>query len=203
MGAQKNWPQCTVLSLFAFVFPSAIYKSKSFRNDVHIVFWFYTFYAVVLVLVTSLESKAIIGMLFHFLNSGFLDHFSLSSYKDLSQISLAQHLFFTFLVILVYDFGYTSLHFAFHKVPFLWRFHKVHHSAEVLAPLTVAMHQIHHSNELRHRDKNLAQIFSFWDYLFGTMYIPKERETFSVALSDETDWKEGGAKKFLGVHFRV
>jgi sterol desaturase/sphingolipid hydroxylase (fatty acid hydroxylase superfamily) len=37
---------------------------------------------------------------------------------------------------LAMDFGLWLAHFLLHKVPVLWEFHKVHHSAEVLTPLT-------------------------------------------------------------------
>ncbi|MBG1231877.1 sterol desaturase family protein [Aestuariivirga litoralis] len=40
------------------------------------------------------------------------------------------------LVFLAVEFGYWFSHFMMHKIPFLWEFHKVHHSAEVLTPLT-------------------------------------------------------------------
>jgi sterol desaturase/sphingolipid hydroxylase (fatty acid hydroxylase superfamily) len=40
------------------------------------------------------------------------------------------------LVFLGVEFGYWFSHFMMHKIPALWEFHKVHHSAEVLTPLT-------------------------------------------------------------------
>ena len=40
----------------------------------------------------------------------------------------------TFFVML--DFGHYVAHIASHKIPLLWEFHKVHHSAEVLTPIT-------------------------------------------------------------------
>lgn len=48
-----------------------------------------------------------------------------------------------------------------------------------------AMHQIHHSTEQRHLDKNLALVFSFLDYLAGTIYIPKQKEDFKVGLKND------------------
>jgi sterol desaturase/sphingolipid hydroxylase (fatty acid hydroxylase superfamily) len=42
---------------------------------------------------------------------------------------------FTLVVAIADDFGYWVWHYLAHKVPFLWAFHKVHHSAEVLTPL--------------------------------------------------------------------
>lgn len=38
---------------------------------------------------------------------------------------------------LAYEFGYWLSHWASHTHPLLWEYHKIHHSAEVLTPLTV------------------------------------------------------------------
>lgn len=49
----------------------------------------------------------------------------------------------TILLVLALDFGLFFAHFLMHKIPILWEFHKVHHSAEVLTPITVLrMHPI-------------------------------------------------------------
>ncbi len=37
----------------------------------------------------------------------------------------------------VLDFARFFQHYLFHKIPFLWRFHKVHHTAEVMTPVTL------------------------------------------------------------------
>ncbi len=42
----------------------------------------------------------------------------------------------TAMLFLAYELGYWFNHWLSHKVPVLWEFHKVHHSAEVLTPLT-------------------------------------------------------------------
>jgi sterol desaturase/sphingolipid hydroxylase (fatty acid hydroxylase superfamily) len=45
-------------------------------------------------------------------------------------------LLFAACLFLVSDFAFFAVHWAFHKVPLLWEFHKVHHSAERLNPIT-------------------------------------------------------------------
>ena len=40
------------------------------------------------------------------------------------------------MLFLSYELGYWFNHWLSHKVPLLWEFHKVHHTAEVLTPLT-------------------------------------------------------------------
>ena len=43
---------------------------------------------------------------------------------------------YTFALTLVNDLFSFLTHFMFHKIPFLWEFHKIHHSATKLNPLT-------------------------------------------------------------------
>lgn len=49
----------------------------------------------------------------------------------------------TLALFVAYELGYWTDHYLSHRIPFLWEFHKTHHSAEVLTPLTVArMHPV-------------------------------------------------------------
>ena len=43
---------------------------------------------------------------------------------------------YTISIFIFSDFTRYLLHLTLHKIPFLWRFHKVHHSAKVLTPMT-------------------------------------------------------------------
>ena len=162
-------------------------------------------------------------------------------------------------VFLMADFGFFLGHYLGHKVPLLWEFHKVHHSAEVLSPLTnyrfhpldtillglfigiltgvvkgafgfafpggisgtgtvtvnvtvlllfnltanfrhshvwlsygwhlnhifssPAQHQIHHSTAARHLDKNFGLMLSVWDWLAGSLYVPRRREELEFGLT--------------------
>lgn len=166
---------------------------------------------------------------------------------------------YTLLSVLLVDFAVWATHTMQHKIPLLWHFHAVHHSAEVMTPLTLyrmhpvdlvlaavnvsittgiayaglfyltgetpqeltvlglniivmlfyvfgynlrhshiwvqypawvskifispAQHQIHHSSDPKHFDKNMGLIFSFWDGLFGSLYIPKHYEKLTFGLS--------------------
>lgn len=49
---------------------------------------------------------------------------------------LASRAIVTLTIFLAYELGYWFNHWLSHRVPVLWEFHKVHHSAEVLTPLT-------------------------------------------------------------------
>ena len=48
---------------------------------------------------------------------------------------------YTAVLFIVWDASRFILHLAMHKIPVLWQFHQVHHSAQVLTPLT--FHRIH------------------------------------------------------------
>lgn len=51
---------------------------------------------------------------------------------------LAGKVILTVAVFLAYEFAYWLDHYLAHKVPALWEFHRVHHTAETLTPLTGA-----------------------------------------------------------------
>ncbi len=59
--------------------------------------------------------------------------------------------------------------------------------------LSPAQHVIHHSTDPAHWNKNLGIKFAIWDYLFGTLYVPKPGETVRVGLPDM------GRQKFSSV----
>jgi sterol desaturase/sphingolipid hydroxylase (fatty acid hydroxylase superfamily) len=48
---------------------------------------------------------------------------------------------FTAVFFVAEDLSRFLLHRAMHRIPFLWRYHKTHHSAQILTPLT--LHRVH------------------------------------------------------------
>ncbi|BDS10153.1 sterol desaturase family protein [Aureispira anguillae] len=53
------------------------------------------------------------------------------------------NLSYTLVFLIFSDFSRFFLHYLLHKIPFLWEFHKVHHSAKVLTPITLyRMHPV-------------------------------------------------------------
>ena len=73
---------------------------------------------------------------------------------------------YTLVFMLVSDFSRFLLHFSLHKVSFLWQFHKVHHSAEVLTPMT--LYRTHPIEVYLYKLRSIlvfglvAGSFSFW-----------------------------------------
>lgn len=187
---------------------------------------------------------------------------------------------YTVCLLLTEDLFRYWMHRLMHKVPFLWEFHKVHHSPEVLvpfsllrthpvngalnlartgaaialvtgvfllifpekiSPLTIfginvgrvlfnvcgahlrhshiwlgfgpvlsrflispSMHQIHHSALTHHWDRNFGSQFAIWDWLFGTLYIPKaeERHSMQFGLGGEDHTEYRTVKDLYLVPFR-
>lgn len=188
------------------------------------------------------------------------------------EAGLSARFVYSVLLVLAADVGFFIAHYLEHKVPFFWEFHKVHHSAEVLTPITnsrlhpmddflqnffmnlcigvaggifgyffyngldritvlnvsgimlvylvtanlrhshmwvsygralshvfysPAMHHIHHSIAERHRDKNFGRVFSFCDYLAGTLYVPKEQEDLKYGLMNQEHAEYSSAWRLL------
>lgn len=65
--------------------------------------------------------------------------------------------------------------------------------------ISPAQHQIHHSTEPRHFGHNVGFALAIWDWMFGTLYVPKERETFDMGLGDGT---ESTFHSVTGMYFR-
>ena len=53
--------------------------------------------------------------------------------------------------------------------------------------ISPAQHQIHHSQRPDQFGKNVGYALAIWDWLFGTLYVPKGRETFSFGLGDSSE----------------
>ncbi len=173
---------------------------------------------------------------------------------------------YTFVAFAISDLSYYFAHRIQHKVPWLWEFHKVHHSAKVMTPATLhrahpidlwmsvsfrmvslgiasgvfyyfypnlegfrtilginafligsyvvganlrhshiwlpfgpkaehvfmspAQHQIHHSEQVKHYDKNFGSFFSLWDWMFGSLYVLRGKESLTFGLGSKKEEEE-------------
>jgi sterol desaturase/sphingolipid hydroxylase (fatty acid hydroxylase superfamily) len=179
---------------------------------------------------------------------------------NLNSKLLANPILIAAIVMLVNDIVSYWMHRIYHQAPLFWPLHSVHHSAEVLTPITTyrqhplaivistcvnsvsfgllqgvflgvfvtefeltklvginifyfgflllihnfqhshiwisfgnfwnhilispAQHQIHHSLNPDHHDKNYGEVLAIWDWMFGTLYIPRTYEKITVGLAD-------------------
>lgn len=117
-------------AMLKYVFPKKIFLHPSTLLDFKLfcVGAFYLFIqAGILLSVTS------------FLNAGVCEVFQTifgSSEPLFKNTSTGAKLLIPVIIILFYELGYWISHYLMHVVPFLWEFHKVHHSAEIMTPLT-------------------------------------------------------------------
>ena len=79
-------------------------------------------------------------------------------------------LLFTMSLFIVSDFTRYWLHRFLHTVPFLWKFHKIHHSAKVLTPIT--FYRIHPVENLLFGFRyalSIGLVTGIFIYFFGAM----------------------------------
>jgi sterol desaturase/sphingolipid hydroxylase (fatty acid hydroxylase superfamily) len=116
--------------LFSYLLPKNVFLARSAIND-YLLFISNKFIKAALfplIVVTMVPIALSVSSGFEWL-FGSLTPIALSS----SSIMLV----FTLLLFVFDDFTRFLLHYLLHKVPLLWEFHKVHHSATVLTPFTV------------------------------------------------------------------
>jgi sterol desaturase/sphingolipid hydroxylase (fatty acid hydroxylase superfamily) len=70
--------------------------------------------------------------------------------------------------LLAYELAYWGAHYAFHRIPALWEFHKVHHSAEVMTSLTeMRQHPIEIIFFMNAISLTTGLTFGLMTYVFG------------------------------------
>lgn len=125
----KRGRRVRLKTILRALFPKRIVQSKSNRADIGYLFFNVFVFGVVFgwaVLSYQAISNGIISGLVALF--GPVTPSALPAYVSRSVI--------TVMLFLAYELGYWFNHWLSHKVPLLWEFHKVHHSAEVLTPLT-------------------------------------------------------------------
>lgn len=90
----------------------------------------------ILVIVPLLASSLTIAI---YVNRLLIDNFGRGNFLEWPHQYLV--ILFGFSLFMVEDFSRFYVHWLYHRVPFLWRFHSIHHSATVLTPLT--LHRVH------------------------------------------------------------
>lgn len=255
MAKPDHKPDNVQKGLLGFIFDKDVFLHKSAIQD-------YFYFVANAVIYVGIVSQLLISIhFFMIIFSGMLNGMFGTPAEPLMQVSVLSVVLYTLAFALAMDFAVFITHYLQHKIPLLWQFHQVHHSAEVLTPMTIyrmhpvdlfftgivgallvglayagftyltqatpsayevmglnvivfvfyflgynlrhshiwlnypswlshilispAQHHIHHSVERKHWDKNMGLIFSFWDKLFGTLYVPKTYEKLKFGLDDK------------------
>lgn len=131
-------PQMPGTSLAKFLFPKAVWLHRSARTD-------YLFVLITMPLWYLLASP-------HLLSSVSVGNGTVSAFTDWigewsanSQPHLGVGIAYTIALLVAADLSVYVGHRLLHRFPLLWEFHKVHHSAEVLTPITIyRVHPVEH-----------------------------------------------------------
>jgi sterol desaturase/sphingolipid hydroxylase (fatty acid hydroxylase superfamily) len=115
-------------SLFEYFFSKKIWLSQSAFVDYSLLF-FNSLIKLVFIAPLLIFSLKIA----FYTNEFLLDRFNYPSFSISKKLMMV---IYTITVFIMVDLFSYLVHFLQHKVPFLWRFHKVHHSATTLNPFT-------------------------------------------------------------------
>ena len=153
-------------TLLQFLFPKENYLGKTAFID-YSFFIFNTFVKLFVIASFSYYSK-----LYSFeFKEWLLEHFGMVT-NDISFGTIT--LIYLVSLLIIGDFSYYILHLLYHKVPFLWAFHKVHHSSTALNPIT--QYRIH-PIELTINNLRVISILTisngFFDYLNNGYFTPQ------------------------------
>jgi sterol desaturase/sphingolipid hydroxylase (fatty acid hydroxylase superfamily) len=241
-------------SFLSYIFPKSMYTHPSAKMDYKIFFinkLIRPGEIVGFLLTSSLVAKGT----YNFLTGVYFPTWNRWEAGPISIITLG------IIGFIISDFNTYVRHYIEHKNSFFWRIHSLHHSAEVLTPITSfrlhpasqiygevinwfsfgitfgvlgylglnsansnlitqyaigykalnflignfqhshmwihfgkffshifispAMHQIHHSSHPKHRNKNMGSYLAIWDWMFGTLYIPHEKEELKYGLNEK------------------
>ena len=114
-------------SFFQYLFNKKIWLSKSAKVDYSFIFFngFIKVFIIAPFLIFGIYIALDIDRLFYNIFGPSAIHLS----------ELQTIIFFTITITLLGDLLSYIVHYLMHRIPFLWRFHKVHHSATTLNPV--------------------------------------------------------------------
>ncbi len=115
-------------SFLSYIFNKRVWLSQSARVD-YLLFLFNGFVKLFLIL-----PYIYLGFeLTFFFNERLIEHFGYMEQGLSVELGI---MLYTIVLTLVTDFAVYLTHLAMHRVPCLWEFHKIHHSARSMNPLT-------------------------------------------------------------------
>lgn len=120
-------------SFFKYLFPKKIWTNPSARVD-YLLFFINGFFKVLFI-----APIAILGITMQETITALLNELFGVCDLNLSRSTIVFS--YTLVLWLFGDFASFYVHYLMHKIPFLWRFHKIHHAATVLNPIT--LYRIH------------------------------------------------------------
>ena len=134
---KREKPESAGKSFLSYLFDKDAFLHPSAKQDY--LYFFINGFIYVGIISQLLISTHLFTVLFH---TGLDNTFGVQE-APIVQASLLTLIVYTLVYALLTDFSVYITHYLQHKVPILWEFHKVHHSAEVLNPITLyRMHPV-------------------------------------------------------------
>lgn len=135
-------------SFIKFLFPRKIWFSKSALTDYRLLFinaFIKVFLLAPLLFIATHIALAV--------NDGLISLLGFPNFTINKSLGI---LLFTLSLTIFSDFLSYVLHYFMHRIPFLWEFHKTHHSANTLTPIT--QYRIHPFELVLNNLKNIITI---------------------------------------------
>ena len=111
------------------LFPRWLYRNPSFKADV--MFFLFNTLVFGALFGWAMFSSSYLSTIVSATLTDYFGARAASGWNGLAGKSIA-----TLAIFIAYELAYWLNHYLSHRVPLLWEFHKVHHTAEVLSPLT-------------------------------------------------------------------
>jgi sterol desaturase/sphingolipid hydroxylase (fatty acid hydroxylase superfamily) len=153
------------VSFLQYCFPKDVYLHRSAILDYQNYLPMMAVKSFLIIPLTTVLSASVIARFVTYILTSLTD---VTTLFPLAVPHALHHVAFSLFLILAIDFGYYYNHYLRHQIPVLWEFHKIHHTAEVLTPLTLYRH-----HPIDYVFQTLAvSLFSgvaigLWTYLFG------------------------------------
>ena len=128
--------EAETVSILRWLLPVSVLKHPSAQTD-------FAYYFINKALLAAIYASvlATAPLTFHAVTAGMEAAFGPSTAGFQPHVGFS--ILTTLWIILIVDFALWLMHYVYHKVPFLFDYHKVHHSAEVMTPITAArMHPV-------------------------------------------------------------
>ncbi len=116
-------------SFLSYLFPKSVYGHQSAKTDYVFAYINIIVLALMFLWLAPFISKQWQHVIEATLPTSLMGVLGVPTLISLIVISLG--------IIIVFDFALFCQHYLSHKLPFFWEFHKVHHSAQVLTPVTL------------------------------------------------------------------
>jgi len=129
-GREISFSWTAIKETFAYVFPRNIYFSKSSQLDFKLFFFFVFFLNLAFFEFENLSGQK------GFMNSIIVMTIGSANAGIPASTNFITNLSFSLAALLVSELTWFLIHWASHRIEWFWEFHKIHHSAPELHPIS-------------------------------------------------------------------